>query len=171
MKTYTISGWTFAIVCLLILSLPLSRKWRLIIRGEKAGGVVSEYRPVVRKHADDSKTLDYASEVLFRVGDSTYAARGPEGIRYERGRRVTVMYDPEDPGRNSILTFSALYLSDYSALPLILLILWGAFYLSFNNYSRFARGRDPGAPSGSPRLPAGRGTFLYRLWRRLTRFR
>ena len=171
MKTYSISGWTFAIVSLLILALPLSRKWRLIIRGEKANGVVSVYKPVVRKHSDDSKTLDYASEVLFRVGDSTYAARGPEGIRYERGRRVTVLYDPEDPGRNSILTFSALYLSDYSALPLVLLILWSAFYLSFNNYSRFARGRDPGAPSGSPRLPAGRGSSIRRLWRRLLRFK
>lgn len=171
MKTYTISGWTFAVVCLLILALPLSRKWKLIIRGEKAGGVVSAYRPVVKEHADDSKTLDYASEVLFRAGDSTYVARGPESIRYKQGRRVTVLYDPEDPGRNSILTFSALYLSDYSALPLVLLILWGAFYLSFNNYSRFARGRDPGAPAGSPRLPAGSRSSLRRLWRRLLRFK
>lgn len=166
MKTYRISSLTFVIVTLLIMVLPVSRKWRLILHGKKATGVVSVYKPVVRKNADDAKTLDYASEIRFRAGDSLHVALGPLGLKYKRGRTVGVLYDPDDPGRNCILTFTGLYLSDYSALPLLLLILWGAFYLSFNNYSKFARGADPGTPSGSPRLPPRRRPFWSRFIRR-----
>lgn len=153
MKTYSISRWTFLIVSILILALPVSRRWRLILNGEKATGVVTDYRPVLRRNTSDTKTVERVSVVRFRVDDSLRVAFGPEGLEYRTGRRVGVLYDPENPDKNCIFTFTGLYLTDYSALPLILLILWGAFYLSFNNYSKYARKKRGGPPADSPYRP------------------
>lgn len=153
MKTYRISRRTFVIVTILIMALPVSRKWRLILNGKKANGVVTDYRPVVRKNTDDTKTVEFASVIHFRAGDSLRMAFGPQGLKYRTGRTVGVLYDPDNPDKNCILTFTGLYLSDYSAVPLILLIFWGAFYLSFNNYSKFARNKCSRDLASSPYRP------------------
>ena len=142
MKRYNISRWTFIIISILILALPVSRRWRLILNGEKTTGVVTEFGPAAVEQPSGTITIEEVSQIRFPAGDTTYLATGPSNYRYKKGRTVGVLYDPADPGHNCILTFTAFYLSDYSALPLILLIFWAAFYLSFNTYTKYARKHD-----------------------------
>ena len=77
-----------------------------------------------------------ASKIEFEVEGSTYTTYGPDNYEYKRGRSVTIFYDQEDPGENCVLTFTGFYLNYYAVIPIVLLIFWYAFYLSFNNYRK-----------------------------------
>jgi hypothetical protein len=77
-----------------------------------------------------------ASEIEFQVDGQTYKAYGPGNYEYRQGRTLRIFYDRKDPSRNCVATFSAFYLSSYTILPVILITLWAAFYLSFNNYRK-----------------------------------
>ncbi len=136
MKVYSISKWAFYGISLLILILPVSRQWKLLVAGEKSTGTVIAYNRLLHENRNGDVTIEYASEIHFQVEGKSVKAYGPMNLEYTPGRTLNVMYDPEDPSNNCLLTFSSLYLNNYSVLPLILLTLWGAFYLSFNNYSK-----------------------------------
>ena len=139
MKVYSISKWTFRAICLLILILPVSRHWRLLSTGEKARGTVTEQ--VIRKKEILGKETDagFASEIQFEVDGKNYQAYGPLNYEYAPGRSIMVFYVPEEPSQNCIATFGGFYHNNYLVLPIILLVLWAAFYMSFNNYSRKQR--------------------------------
>lgn len=139
MKVYSISKWAFYVICVLILSLPLSRHWKLLTLGEKAEGTVKEYKMIVHKNIAGEHEIHYVSEIHFQTKDSSCIAFGPPDWEYKAERKIRLKYDPDDPSRNCLLTFSYIYLNDYVILPLILLIVWAAFYLSFNSYSKKSR--------------------------------
>ncbi len=168
MKVYSISRWAFIGICALILVLPVSRNWKLLLNGESAKGVVGPYRIFIAEHEIGEDEIEYASSIEFHSGGKPYTARGPANLEYREGREVRIRYDPDDPDHNCLLTFTGLYLHNYSILPLFLLTVWGAFYLSFNNYSRKKRMQHPGPParspyrtfSGSSRASGGKGTRL-----------
>ena len=63
------------------------------------------------------------------------------------------MYNPADKANSCILTFSAFYLGNYTILPIILLVVWLAFYLSFNNYSKKKRSNRSTDLATSPYRP------------------
>ncbi len=139
MKVYSISKWAFYGICILILALPVSRHWRLLTDGKKATGTVIAYKRLLQENFNGDVTIEYASVIEFIAGDSTCLAKGPLNYEYNPGRTVKVMYDPQDPSTNCVLTFSGFYLNNYLVLPIILLVLWAAFYLSFNNYVKRPR--------------------------------
>lgn len=141
MKVYRISKWAFGGICLLILLLPVSRNWKLLIRGEHTRGTVTGYVWRMEEGADHSRYPVRASEIEFRVDGIRHIAFGPSNYEYEAGRQVPVFYHPENPELNCVGTFSGIYLSNYLALPLLLLIFWYAFYLSFNNYYKRTKKR------------------------------
>ena len=134
MKVYSISKWAFYGISVLILILPVSRQWKLLVDGEKSTGIVIAYNRLLHENRNGDVTIEYASEIHFQVEGKSVKAYGPMNLEYTPGRTLKVMYDPEDPSSNCVLTFSGFYLNNYSVLPLILLVLWGAFYLSFNHY-------------------------------------
>jgi hypothetical protein len=139
MKVYSISKWAFFGICALILSLPLSRHWRLFSRGETATGTVKKYTMIVHENLAKEKEIWYVSEIRFQVKDSSYVAYGPKDLEYEVGREIKLVYKPDDPSENCLLTFSGLYFTNYFILPLVLITVWTAFYLSFNSYSKKKR--------------------------------
>ncbi len=94
---------------------------------------------VPRKTPDGKATIYCASKIEFMAGDSTYLAYGPRDYKYDSGRTLSIMYNPENPSSCCVLTFSGFYLNNYLVLPLILLVLWAAFYLSFNKYVKQSR--------------------------------
>ena len=154
MKVYSISKWAFYGICLLILVLPVSRHWKLLTGGERTEGTVIEYTMTLQETRVGEKVLQYASEIHFQAGDSTCIAYGPIDLELTPGRIIRIRFDPEDPSDNCLVTFSALYLTYYTVLPIILLILWAAFYLSFNNYSkRFRASRSKDSPSSPRHVP------------------
>lgn len=136
MKVYKISKWAFSGICILILTLPLSRHWKLFTFGEITSGTVAEFDMIVNENIAGEREIQYVSKIPFKVQDSTYMAHGPSGYEYEAGRKIHLMYDPDDPSAYCLLTFSGIYLNNYIILPLVLLTLWAAFYMSFNSYSK-----------------------------------
>jgi hypothetical protein len=141
MKVYSISQWAFVAICILILLLPVGRQWKLLTTGSKVRGTVTQMTALTREVLGKQTEYGYASKIEFVVGGQTYTAHGPLNYEYDSGRRVMVYYDKKEPSQNCILTFSGFYLDNYTVLPIILLVLWAAFYMSFNNYQRRQRFR------------------------------
>lgn len=139
MKVYSISKWAFFGICALILCLPISRHWRLFIKGETSTGTVKEFTMIVHENLAKEKEIWYVSEIRFQVKDSSYVAYGPKDLEYEIGREIKLVYKADDPSENCLLTFSGLYFTNYFILPLVLITVWTAFYLSFNSYSKKKR--------------------------------
>ena len=155
MKVYSISKWAFRAICLLILLLPVSRHWRLLTTGGRTKGKVKEYTVRIVEEIMTENDLAMASEIEFKVDGVIHQTYGPENYEYETGRSVTVFYMPEDPSRNCVATFSGFYLGYYTVLPIILLTVWYAFYLSFNNYRRRMK-KPKGRPARPPVHPTRR---------------
>jgi len=139
MKVYSISQWAFVAICLLILILPVGRHWKLLTTGSKIQGTVTQMTAITRKILGKQTQYGHASKIEFVVEGQTYMAHGPLNYEYDSGRRVMVYYDENEPSYNCISTFSGFYLDNYTVLPIILLVLWAAFYMSFNNYQRRQR--------------------------------
>lgn len=155
MKVYSISKWAFRAICLLILFLPVSRHWQLLTTGERTKGTVKEYTVRIVEDIMKERDLEQASIIEFEVDGVIHKTYGPRGYEYETGRSVTVFFMPKDPSHNCVATFSSFYLTYYTVLPIILLTVWYAFYLSFNNYRRRMK-MPKGRPSQPPVHPTRR---------------
>jgi len=160
MKFYSISKWAFRGICLLILLLPVSRHWRLLSSGERTKGTVTGYVERSDEHADERYPV-LASEIEFKVGGKTFRSYGPANFEYSEGRQLSIFYDRKEPSMNCVASFTGFYLSYYTVVPIILLTVWYAFYLSFNKYRRkkkMPKGkisetkRRPGRPPSHPLL-------------------
>ena len=148
MKVYSISKWTFFGICLLIVTLPLSRQWKLITIGERATGTVTEFTMIVHENIAGGREIQYVSEVQFKSEGKIVKVYGPSGHEFNAGRRIRLIYNPADPSEYCLLTFSGFYQNSYLILPIVLLVVWVSFYLSFNSYSkkkRQSRSKDPGS--------------------------
>ena len=139
MKVYSISKWAFRAICILILLLPVGRQWKLITTGSKARGTVTQMVAQTREVLGEVAEIAEASEIEFMVEGRSYKAFGPLNYEYTPGRSIMVFYNRDEPSHNCIATFSGFYLNNYMVLPIILLVLWAAFYMSFNNYQRRQR--------------------------------
>ena len=136
MKVYSISKWTFIGISLLILILPVSRHWQLLTTGERATGTVKEYTVRIVEDIMGKRELEAASEISFEAGGVTHTTYGPDNFEYMPERTLTIFYKPSDPTVNCVATFTWFYLKGYIVLPIVLLTVWYAFYLSFNNYRK-----------------------------------
>ena len=157
MKVYRISKWAFWGICLLIVMLPVSRHWKLLTSGERARGTVRAY---VYRMAEDVGGERYpveVSEIEFEADGVIHKAYGPANYEYKKGRKVPVFYNRDDPGENCVATFTGFYLNYYAVFPIVLLAIWYAFYLSFNNYRK--RMKMPHFKSGSPSEPGTQKTL------------
>lgn len=150
MKVYSISKFAFYGICILILILPVSRHWRLLTSGSKTTGTVSSFTRISREGGDRGTIIEDVSEIRFQAGDLTCITYGPVDMEYEIGRSLIVYYQAENHDKNCVFCFSALYLTDYSVLPLIMLVVWAAFYLSYNNYSKQSRKKQSKEVAFSP---------------------
>jgi len=154
MKVYRISKWASLAITLLILLLPVSRHWRLLTSGERTTGTVTRYVARVLQQPLRKGTIEEASEIEFIANGTGYRTYGPEGLAYRKGREVKIFYNPKDPSVNCVATFSGFYLNYYTVVPVALLIVWYAFYLSFNNYRKKLKipGGRPQRNSAHPEL-------------------
>jgi len=152
MKVYRISKLAFGSICLLILLLPVSRHWKLLTTGEKTNGIVSGYGyRMVEDMAGERYPVE-ASEIEFEVNNKIHKTYGPDNYEYKQGRSVRIFNMQDDPARNFVATFTGFYLNYYAVLPIVLLMVWYAFYLSFNNYRK--RMKMPKFKSGMPKRPS-----------------
>ncbi len=154
-KLYSISKIIFWVVMLLILLLPLGRHWRLLAFGERTTGKVAAYIYHKKTGLLAEDQLVEASEVYFRAGDSIVKVFGPDDYLLEPGKSIRVYYSPRNPSDHVLFNFACLYMTSYSILPLILIFVWWAFYLSYNNYHREKHGESR-TPASSPYVPFGK---------------
>jgi len=158
-KVYSISKWAFRGICLLILLLPVSRHWKLFTTGDRTTGTVTQYTVRIVEDILGERDLVQASEIDFEVEGVTHTTYGPENYEYDTERTLSVYYMRKDPSHNCIATFSGFYLSNYTILPMILITVWYAFYLSFNNYRK--RNKKQSGRQSHPSRPSFR--FSRRL--------
>ncbi|MCP4311056.1 MAG: DUF3592 domain-containing protein [Bacteroidetes bacterium] len=152
MKLYSISKLVFWAVMVMIVLLPMSRHWRLLSGGERTEGTVQGFSRHLDQNMFGEAELTWASEVRFRVGDSLLVTLGPVDYEMEIGKTIPVYYNRRDPSKNCLFNLSCLYYTSYTILPVILIIVWYAFYLSFNNYRREKKG-ESSTPASSPYSP------------------
>ena len=136
MKVYSISKRAFLGICLLILILPVSRHWQFLTTGGRTTGTVTQYMVRVVEDIMGERNLVAASEIVFQVDGTLHKAYGPTNYEYLVGRTVTIFYNKKDPAEYCVATFTGFYLTNYIIIPIVLLTVWYAFYLSFNNYRR-----------------------------------
>lgn len=136
----------------LIILLPMGRHWRLLSFGERTTGIVQEYKRVKKQDLFGEFHLAEASEVHFIVADTLVKAQGPYDLELEPKKSITVFYQSSDPAESCLFHFGCLYMTSYSILPLILIFVWWAFYLSFNNYHRDKKEKSH-TPASSPYKP------------------
>ena len=135
--SFKISRLQFWLVTLLILLLPLSSRYKLILRGEKTVGIVVDHQKVGSSRLSGSDTF---SVIQFQTDSVTVRMYGPENTMYELGDSITVYYDKKRPENCMILTFGYIYTGRSAIIPFVLLLIWIAFYLAFkdnsSNYSK-----------------------------------
>ena len=161
MKVYRISKWAFLGISLLILVLPVSRHWKLLTTGGRTTGTVNQVEMRIVETIGKEKEILFQSEISFTVNGTPYRTYGPANFEYRPGRSVPVFYDRKDPSRNCVATFSGFYLNNYVVLPIIMLTVWYAFYLSFNNYRKRLK-----MPEGTPERNRERTTDQPSLFSR-----
>ncbi len=139
MRVYSISKWAFRGICLLIIILPISRHWKLLTTGQRANGTVTAFVMHEGEMLIGEGDLVYVSEITFEVNGTLHKTFGPSNYEYNTGRNIKVFYNSGNPSHHCIATISGFYLTGYTVLPVILLVVWAAFYMSFNNYRRKQR--------------------------------
>lgn len=128
--SFRVSKTQFWIITLLILLLPVSSKYKLLIYGKKTEGVVVNHKKVT---AGLSRIggYDIYSVIQFTADSLTVRMYGPENTIYDIGERLTVIYDRNNPRKCIIFSLGYLYTTTGVVLPAIVLLLWLAFYLAF----------------------------------------
>lgn len=119
--------WTVTIGLLL---LPLSTKYRLLIFGHRAHGVVMPMHELTNK-PPETRWAYQCNVIRFYADGKIVQFSGPENANYQYGQVVPVLYLPHDPTNCMVLSFSGLFLDITSVIPLILFVLWLAFYFAF----------------------------------------
>lgn len=126
-----ISTSRFWIITILIILIPIYGNWKLLLNGKKADGVV-----VTIEKESIGQLFSYYSIIQFKAGQETINLRGPENVEYAIGREFKVLYLPKDPNQAILMTIKGIYLNRYTAVSIVLLLLWMAFYLSFTPKSQ-----------------------------------
>jgi len=128
--SFSISKLQFWIITLLILLLPISSKYKLILFGGKAEGTVVVHQKIATGFSR-LNGYDTFAVIEFKTDSATVRMYGPENFVYEIGDKFNVYYDKSNPKNCMILTLGFIYTGRSIVLPGIILIIWLAFYLAF----------------------------------------
>lgn len=120
----------FYIILVLILLLPVSKKYKLLLFGARTEGVVVDYAELIHLPVNYVGWHNCAI-IRFDSNNETHYMRGPEDVMYESGKEMKVIYDKKKPSKCMIPTFAYFYSMPNALLPGIFLLLWIAFYTSF----------------------------------------
>ena len=124
---FKISELQFYAILFLILLIPVSKNYRLLIFGNRTEGIAVGYGEMGTVNPG---SFDYTL-FEFQTEKGNFEIRGPENVIYKPGEKVRVIYNKRNPGKCMILSFTYLYASANAMISGILLLLWIAFYTSF----------------------------------------
>lgn len=123
----------FWFVTLMILLLPVTTQYRLLLFGNyTAGEVVGEV--YVRNFGISAFGPDKYPVIQFSTADGKVIEfYGPENFDYPVGAILRVVYNPAKPTECMVFSLGAIYTGRKAIIPGILFLLWMAFYLAFRN--------------------------------------
>ena len=126
---FKISKLKFYGILVLILLIPVSKKYRLLIFGVWTQGIAVGYG----ENEVRSTAPAYFDHTLFRFDTEkgSFEIRGPENVIYNLGDKARVIYEKRNPKKCMILSFAYLYSGPNAMIPGVHLLLWIAFYTSF----------------------------------------
>ncbi|HOK84844.1 hypothetical protein [Tenuifilum sp.] len=131
--SHRISPKLFWFVTLMIITLPITTQYRLLIFGEYTTGEVVgvEYEKTLGISAFGPDK--YPIIVFTTLEGKSVQFYGPENFEYPKGTMLKVVYSPNNPTDCMVFSFGALYTDRKAIIPGILFLLWMAFYLAFRN--------------------------------------
>ncbi len=123
----------FWFITIILLSLPVTTQYRLLIFGKYTNGIVVDHKQV-----NDLGIATLGSDVYpviqFKTqNEEVFQMYGFENFEYPIGTQLRVVYNPDNPKSCIIFTFGNLYTSRRAIIPGILFLLWLAFYLAFKS--------------------------------------
>lgn len=121
----------FYMILVLIALLPLSKKADLLFFGKRTTGTVVDYGIIDSRNSLKFRGNFNVSMISYSVGGKDYLTAGPLNVVYDIGKKVTVIYDKDDPDHSSLLTFTSLYSGYGMILAGFVLLIWMAFYLTW----------------------------------------
>lgn len=139
-----ISKTQFYLILVLILLLPLSSSWKLLLFGKfTKGEVVSHSNRKVNSGEGYGGSYEKASVIRYYVGEYYYEFSGVGEIVYPVGKKITIIYNPKKPEKFLMFNFAGLFLSQKMIIPGVMLIIWVSFYLTIiqNQPKRSTRAR------------------------------
>jgi hypothetical protein len=129
---FKISKLQFYVILFLILLIPVSKNYRLLIFGTRTEGIAVGHGEM---RIADPGTIEY-TVFQFQTVKGSFVIRGPENVIYKPGEKVKVIYNSKNPNKCMILSFTYLYASANAMISGILMLLWIAFYTSFTKPER-----------------------------------
>lgn len=131
--SHHVSAKLFWFVTLMILLLPVTTQYRLLLFGNYTSGkVVGE--KFVRTLGISALGPDKYPVIQFSTTDGKVIEfYGPENFDYPVGTILRVVYNPVKPTECIVFSFGAIYTGRKAIIPGILFLLWMAFYLAFRN--------------------------------------
>lgn len=126
---FKISKLKFYVILFLILLIPVSKKYRLLLFGIRTEGIAVGYGEEDGRSAIPDN-YDYTL-FQFETENGNFKIRGPENFIYEPGEKARIIYNKKNPNNCMILSFAYLYSTPNALIPGIILLLWIAFYTSF----------------------------------------
>jgi hypothetical protein len=110
--------------------LPISKQWKLLIFGVRTTGVAVDYK-ILNSRAEYNS--EYAKTTIFqyKVGNTAYRILGPSNSVYELGEERRIIYDQKRPSKSMIPSLAYLYSFHRIIIPILILLVWIAFYTSF----------------------------------------
>ena len=123
-----ISRTKFYIIIVIILLLPLSKNWRLLLFGHDVTGVVKYHRDI-----SAHKGYYRYSIIFYEVNNQEYQVKGPANVVYPVGKKIKIKYRDSNPSKCIPLNLSTIYFGKQMAFPGFLLIVWLALYINVKN--------------------------------------
>lgn len=121
-----ISRKQFLIITLLFTLLPFSSNWRLLLFGERTTGIVEQHK-LTSPMFNNSERY---SIIRYQAEGQDYLIYGPEDVIYPVGKEIKILFRKNKPSDYVMLTMAGMLITDKTAMFIVLIILWLAFYLS-----------------------------------------
>ncbi len=135
-----ISKKKFLIITLLFAFIPISTHWKLFLFGKKATGIVIQHKisSPFFNNSEKYSLIEYKTQQGEKI-----LIYGPEDVEYPVGKKIHILYLEKKPEKYVMLNGAGLLLTNKIILPLVALILWIAFYLSFGQETKRNPRVDP----------------------------
>lgn len=131
--SHRVSAKLFWFITIMILLLPITTQYRLLIFGKYTTGEV-----IGQEHVGTFGVSAFGPDkypvIRFTANHSTVVQfYGPENFEYPIGTHLNVVYDPLRPTDCMVVSIGAIYTGRKAIIPGILFLLWMAFYFAFRS--------------------------------------